>query len=583
MKNSFKLNFASAGSRFCSIFLLFLFFLNIPFSANTQEPGNIMFQPQFGIQKVLIIRVIYPDDTAPMLSDSEVEQHIATAKAIMSANSYGQLELDFDVTPLLMMPKPSTFYMLDNRLSFVRLRADALNLAAEAGFPESSYDKEGIYTKKTWPHNFFGVGGVNRRTFYMATTNPSVMIHEIGHLYDFRHSNFWRVTSKNPIDPNGESIEYGDRFCKMGDAGNPHHFNPWYKTRVGWIPRKNILTVTESGNYIIQALEKTPQPDSIVGAYSALRIRRIPGQEYWVYYRSQEDSASVGALIMRTEPRNAAPSLLLDMNPNSRPRSRDYIDAALEVGKTVSDPEAGIQISLLGKNADSLALNIVVPDTPVERLPTINIVSPEFNKGVNSGLIYYEATAFDPDVARENGAGIDSVFMVLGYPLGDDPFGEGTEFLPKATKVFTAPPYTMEINSDTLPDESYRLMVFAKTNTGKLNLATLSHMIDNTGPNTVSSVSSEIAKKTILKCYPNPFKESLTIEYENTGHNERVNLSIYNNLSQKVITLVDEKMPKGKYTAQWDISEAQSVLGGWYVCRLIIGERVIAYPLLKIE
>lgn len=564
-----------------SSLLIGLCFLVLPGTAITQTPGNVMFQPQLGAQRILIIRVVYPDDTTSLLSDEKAIQHTATAKAIMSANSYGQLELEFDITPVLMMPQLSTFYMLENRLSFVRLRADALKLAAEAGYPESAYDKEGIYTRKIWPQPFNGIGGVNRKTFYMANTNPSIMIHEIGHLYDFRHSNFWRVTSNNPLDPDGELIEYGDKFSQMGDFANPHHFNPWNKTRVGWIPRKNIKTVTESGNYIVQALENTPQQDSIVGAFSALRIRRKPGEEFWVYYRSQEDSANVGALIMLTEPRNSAPSILLDMNPGSRPRLQDHIDAALQVGRTVSDTEGGIQITVLIKNADSLAVNVVMPETPVERLPAINIISPEFTKGINSGLIHYEVTAFDPDVAAENGAGIDSVLLILGYPEGDDPFGEGTEFITKATKVLTAPPYIMEIDSDTLPDESYRLQIGAKTNSGKANLAVFNHIIDNTGPSTLTAVQNVAEPDQLLKCYPNPFGNRITIEYQNPSHNALVDLSIYNTWSQKVASLVHAQMPQGTHTVQWDINMNSPLANGLYLCRLTIDGKTYTYKLLS--
>ncbi len=573
-----NLNSQNGFTQFSWIFLLCF---SLSLIAKGQSPGNVMFQPQLGTQKILIIRVIYPDDTTAILRNSEVMNHIQSAKTILETNSYGQLTPEFDVTPLLMMPQPSTFYMLDNRLSFVRLRADAIKLAEAAGYPESVYDKEGIYTKKVWPHNFVGVGGVNRRTFYMATRNPSIMVHEIGHLYDFRHANFLRVMSNNPLDPKGEIIEYGDRFGQMGDSNSPHHFNPWYKTRVGWIPRKNILTIKDSGTYQILALENTPQSDTIVEAFSALRIRNQPGQEYWVYYRSQEDSASEGALIMRIEPRNSAPSVLLDMNPFSLPRLQDHRDAALEVGRTVTDTASGIQITLENKNDDLLEVKVIAPDNKVPSVPAINFLSPAFNAGSLSGMIRYEATAFDPEVAQVNGAGIDSVLFLLGYPEGDDPFGEGTEFILKTSKAFTAPPYVMEVASDTLPDESYRLMVFAKTSDDRINLGVLNHMIDNTGTSFTTSIESRGESFFDLECFPNPFEESLIIQFENPAITFHVQLDIYNIWGQKLATLVNGKLPQGNHSMRWDVG-LHTEESGIYLCRLRIGSKVITKPVFKL-
>ncbi len=576
------LNSPSFQNKFIRLSCILLLCFNLSLVVNGQSPGNVMFQPQLGTQKILIIRVIYPDDTTAILPDSIAMNHVASAKTILETNSYGILTPEFDVTPLLMMPQPSTFYMHDNRLSFVRLRADAIKLAEAAGYPESDYHKEGIYTKKVWPHNFGGVGGVNRRTFYMSKSNPSVMVHEIGHLYDFRHANFLRVMSNNPLDPTGEIIEYGDRFGKMGDAGRPNHFNPWYKTRVGWIPRKNILTITESGTYHIQALEKTPQPDSVVGAYSALRIRNQPGQEYWVYYRSQEKFAKEGALIMRTEPRNSAPSVLLDMNPFSLPRSQDYQDAALEVGRTVSDTAAGIKITLESKNDDSLEVKVIVPGARVPSVPAINFLSPEFNAGSLSGLIRYEVTAFDPEVAQINGGGIDSVLFLLGYPEGDDPFGEGTEFILKRSKMFTVPPYVMEIDSDTFPDECYRLMVFAKTGDNRINLGILNHMIDNTGASLSTSIYSPDDSLFDLKYFPNPFKGSLFIQFEVPLGSSKVQLDIYDLGGKKVETLVDGKLSHGNYSIHWDSGLFSEQSNGIYLFRLRIGQKVVTKSVLKL-
>ena len=51
--------------------------------------------------------------------------------------------------------------------------------------------------------------------------------------------------------------------------------------------------------------------------------------------------------------------------------------------------------------------------------------------------------------------------------------------------------------------------------------------------------------------YPNPFNPCTIINYQLPKTSE-VELSIYNILGQKVVMLVSEKQPAGKYTIEWD-------------------------------
>ena len=68
--------------------------------------------------------------------------------------------------------------------------------------------------------------------------------------------------------------------------------------------------------------------------------------------------------------------------------------------------------------------------------------------------------------------------------------------------------------------------------------------------------------------YPNPFNPKTMISYQ-LAINSDVDLSIYNLLGQKVITLVNKKQSAGKYTVQWD---ATGFASGIYLYRIVAGD-----------
>jgi hypothetical protein len=68
--------------------------------------------------------------------------------------------------------------------------------------------------------------------------------------------------------------------------------------------------------------------------------------------------------------------------------------------------------------------------------------------------------------------------------------------------------------------------------------------------------------------YPNPFNPITMINYQLPMTNE-VELSIYNILGQKVVTLVNEKQPAGNYQVEWD---ASSYTSGVYYYEIVAGE-----------
>jgi len=87
------------------------------------------------------------------------------------------------------------------------------------------------------------------------------------------------------------------------------------------------------------------------------------------------------------------------------------------------------------------------------------------------------------------------------------------------------------------------------------------------------------AKFTLSQNYPNPFNPSTTIDFA-LPTTELVDLSIYNILGQKVVTLANGMRKAGSYSLTFDASDLAS---GWYIYRLQTDSKVMSRKMLLIK
>lgn len=78
-------------------------------------------------------------------------------------------------------------------------------------------------------------------------------------------------------------------------------------------------------------------------------------------------------------------------------------------------------------------------------------------------------------------------------------------------------------------------------------------------PDDVENEQLNIFDFSLKQNYPNPFNPSSTIEFS-VANRERVQISIYNLLGQKVATLLDEQKEAGVHTTQWNAHQFASGL-----------------------
>jgi len=86
-------------------------------------------------------------------------------------------------------------------------------------------------------------------------------------------------------------------------------------------------------------------------------------------------------------------------------------------------------------------------------------------------------------------------------------------------------------------------------------------------------------KFTLAQNYPNPFNPTTNIQFS-LPLQSYTNLSIYNILGQEVFTVVDEELPAGTHTFQWDASRLSS---GVYLYRLMTRDAVLTKKMILIK
>lgn len=456
-------------------------------------PGDILRSMDFtGQRKILFILVQYPGGPGAVITPSEAQSHANIVKNVLERNAYNSVSVTIDITPVLMMPNPASYYQGVN--ATIKIRADAVQVASNAGYNIKSYDREVIFSSQLWS-GAPGLGTLNQRTALMSERNsnlPYVTLHELGHTFGWMHANFWKVSSGSPISPDGTEIEYGDVYDMMGNnigvnqsgpvSGFYHHFNPWFKSRVNWLPSRSILNVTQSGTYTIEAFDNPPPVSGT--SYTALKIKKDAARDYWIFYRSMEEALNPkGPLITEIRNDNIRPTRLLDMTPGSQ--NDDWRDAALALGQTFSDPDIGLTIKTVSVTSQNVQVEVTIDPNILNQLdilPVINVVEPKNGQTVG-GKVDYEVTAFDPEFGDTDGAGIAEVKLFLhrtGDPLGvalrqgqDPPF-------PEATMTFSSPPYHWEFDTSNLQDGVYFLVARVTSRDGGVHRIWFPHIVDNT-------------------------------------------------------------------------------------------------------
>ncbi|HNW51074.1 MAG TPA: T9SS type A sorting domain-containing protein [Prolixibacteraceae bacterium] len=106
-------------------------------------------------------------------------------------------------------------------------------------------------------------------------------------------------------------------------------------------------------------------------------------------------------------------------------------------------------------------------------------------------------------------------------------------------------------------------------------------MVDS-GKNIVNPAitdANQLKTGAIISCYPNPVRKTATIEFQ-TSSTSLINLSVYNQMGEKIVTLVDEVLPSGTHTVVFD---RRTIPNGIYFYTLQGGKSTTTKKMVIVE
>ena len=180
-----------------------------------------------------------------------------------------------------------------------------------------------------------------------------------------------------------------------------YHFNICWLNRLGWLENSSVVTVNTSGVYRLHAFDVTSLTS---GTNYGLKIRKDQSREYWAEFREKftGNAWTQNGILLNWSPweNSRFGTHLLDTTPGSPAGNDSKDDAALVVGRTLSDAQAGVHITPLAVSGGAtdrwIDVQVYLGSFSNNVAPTLMLAADRTNVGVGEP-VQFTASAGDSD------------------------------------------------------------------------------------------------------------------------------------------------------------------------------------------
>ena len=338
---------------------------------------------------VLVIMANF-DNTAPPSYTSAQLQQVMTTNSDSVANffreaSFGQQIMNVSVTPnwvTMNLAQPTTCGSSDWQSIGTAAEAAAKKLGS--AYDAANYNFVVYVFTKVPACGWLGLGyiGSPHKAWINGPTaaKTNAIAHEMGHNFGLLHAGSVRCSGS--IGGSCSVSEYGDPFDTMGNQ-SAMHYSAMQKAKLGWIPGASVQTYAGgTASYTLTPIE------SAGGSTYAVKVPTGSGNRtYWVEFRQPIgfDAALASVPNNGAQVRVAAPfetycsscdswsndTELVDMTPSTS----SFSDATLIAGRTFSDPNYGINITVVAASSSALTLQVSSGATTAAPAPATTTTS----------------------------------------------------------------------------------------------------------------------------------------------------------------------------------------------------------------
>lgn len=380
-----------------------------------------LFPNTYGEQKVLVMLVNFQDqNTQPITQSSAHSLVFSNVNGFYRENSAGQAHLAGNTVGWFTLP------ISKSACDITAISTEADKAATAAGVNLAAYTRKVyMFPKNACAWAGLGtVGGNPSRAWINGSFSLRVVAHELGHNFGLRHA-YARDCGATTLGDNCTTITYGDPADVMGATSG--HFGAFNKEMLGWLNvgiSAPIATASSSGRYYIDAYSATGI------AAKAVKVPRgidaASGRPLWYYveYRRPVGYDSVlgstsplvsGVIVREAMEGNPNSSYFLDMTPNSS--SSDMRDGALAVGKTFTDANAGVKITLAWADGQTAAVDVAVGGSTAPS-PTCSAAPPTVTlSGGASQVLAGQGTAYQLTVKNNDSSACTATTFDLAREL----------------------------------------------------------------------------------------------------------------------------------------------------------------------